>query len=154
MPNYRRPYIPGGTYFITQVTYQRVPWLCRDVGRQALREALVTVKEKYPFSIDAMVLLPDHFHCLLTLPPDDADFSVRLKLIKIHVTRHYGSTLNIARPISRSRQKRGESNLWQRRYWQRRYWEHWIRDEQDFAAHCAYIHYNPVKHGLCEAPQD
>ncbi len=42
MPNYRRSYIPGGTYFITQVTYQRVPWLCRDVGRQALRDAIIT----------------------------------------------------------------------------------------------------------------
>lgn len=149
MPNYRRPCIPGGTYFITQVTYQRVPWLCRDVGRQALRDAIITVKKSYPFSIDAIVLLPEHFHCLLTLPPDDADFSVRLKLIKIHVTRHYGSALEINRTVSESRQKRGERNLWQRRYW-----EHWIRDERDFATHCDYIHYNPVKHGLCKAPQD
>ncbi|MEL7006920.1 MAG: hypothetical protein AAFN93_30010 [Bacteroidota bacterium] len=86
---------------------------------------------------------------MLTLPPDDADFSVRLKLIKIHVTRHYGSALEINRTVSESRQKRGERNLWQRRYW-----EHWIRDERDFATHCDYIHYNPVKHGLCKAPQD
>lgn len=64
MPNYRRPYIAGGTYFITQVTYQRVPWLCRDVGRQALRTAILSVKESYPFSMDAIVLLPDHFRCL------------------------------------------------------------------------------------------
>ena len=149
MPNYRRPHIPGGTYFITQVPYQRVPWLCGDVGRQALREAIITVKKSHLFSVDAIVLLPEHFHCLLTLPSDDADFSIRLKLIKIHVTRHYGSVLNINRPVSPSRQKRGERNLWQRRYW-----EHWIRDERDFATHCDYIHYNPVRHGLCKAPQD
>lgn len=47
MPNYRRPYIAGGTYFITQVTYQRVPWLCWDIGRQALREAFIAVKERH-----------------------------------------------------------------------------------------------------------
>jgi putative transposase len=30
---------------------------------------------------------------------------------------------------------------------QRRYWEHTVRDERDFARHCDYIHFNPVKHG-------
>ena len=138
-----------GTYFITQVTYQRVPWLCRDVGRQALRDAIITVTKSHPFLIDAIVLLPEHFHCLLTLPPDDKDFSIRLKLIKIHVTRHYGSVLKINCPVSPSRKKRGERSLWQQRYW-----NHWIRDEQDFAAHCDYIHYNSAKHGLCKLPQD
>ncbi|MEM7794867.1 MAG: transposase [Cyanobacteria bacterium P01_C01_bin.118] len=149
MPNYRRPYIAGGTYFITQVTYQRVPWLCWDIGRQALREAFITVKERHPFSIEAIVLLPEHFHCLLTLPENDADFSVRLRLIKTHVTKRYGAELKIGRTISQSRQKRREGNLWQRRYW-----EHFIRDEKDFAIHCDYIHYNPVRHGLCEKPRD
>jgi putative transposase len=60
MSNYRRPAIAGGTYFITQVTYQRIPWLCSDVGRKALREAIAKVREKYPFEINAFVLLPDH----------------------------------------------------------------------------------------------
>jgi putative transposase len=46
MPNYRRPHIGGGTYFITQVTYQREPWLCRELGRQAFREAIAKVREK------------------------------------------------------------------------------------------------------------
>jgi len=61
MSNYRRPNISGGTYFITQVTYQRDTWLCRKVGRKALREAIEKVREKHPFSIDAFVLLPDHY---------------------------------------------------------------------------------------------
>jgi putative transposase len=82
MPNYRRPHVSGGTYFITQVTYQRDSWLCSDIGRKALREGIKKVKKKYPFSIDAFVLLPDHFHCLWTLTPDDPDLSVRLRLIK------------------------------------------------------------------------
>jgi putative transposase len=149
MSNYRRPNVTGGTYFITQVTYQRVPWLCNDLGRKALREAIEKVSAKYPFSIDAFVLLPEHFHCLWTLPPDDKDFSMRLRLIKTYVTKHYGAELGIDRAISQSRQKREESNLWQRRFW-----EHLIRDERDFALHCDYIHYNPVRHGLCPNPKD
>ncbi|MDY7006319.1 MAG: transposase [Cyanobacteriota bacterium] len=149
MSNYRRPKIFGGTYFITQVTSQRDTWLCSKVGRKALREAIERVREKHPFSIDAFVLLPEHFHCLWTLPPNDRDFSKRLRLIKTYVTKHYGQELSINQEISLSRQKRKESNLWQRRFW-----EHLIRDERDFAVHCDYIHYNPVRHGLCANPQD
>lgn len=148
MSNYRRLNVLGGTYFITQVTYQRESWLCSEIGRQALREAIAKVRQKYPFTIDAFVLLPEHFHCLWTLPSGDQDFSVRLRLIKTFVTKHYGSQLALNLELSNSRQKRGESNLWQRRFW-----EHLIRDEADFANHCDYIHYNPVKHGLCENPQ-
>jgi putative transposase len=149
MPNYRRAKIPGATYFLTQVTYQRRPWLCDDIARQALRSAIVQVRQKYPFTIDAFVLLPDHFHCLWTLPPGDSDFSTRMRLIKSFVTRHYGEQLGIDAAISRSRQKRGERNLWQRRFW-----EHWVRDEADFGRCCDYIHYNPVRHGFCRVPQE
>jgi putative transposase len=149
MPNYRRLTVAGGTYFITQVTYQRGAWLCSDIGRKALREAIAKVRENYPFDINAFVLLPDHFHCLLTLPDNDKDFSVRLRLIKTYVTKYYGEQLGVDRVVSLSRQKRKESNLWQRLFW-----EHLIRDERDYALHCDYIHYNPVKHGLCLKPQD
>jgi putative transposase len=47
------------------------------------------------------------------------------------------------------RDRRGEYNLWQRRFW-----EHVIRDDGDFARHVDYIHYNPVKHGLVADPFD
>ena len=88
MPNYRRPHVSGGTYFITQVTFQRDPWLCSNIGRKALREGIEKVREKYPFLIEAFVLLPDHFPCLWTLPVDEPDLSVRLRLIKTYVTKH------------------------------------------------------------------
>ena len=148
MSNYRRPYINGETYFITQVTYQRQPWLCSEIGRMALREALQHVRQKYPFEINAIVLLPDHFHTLWTLPSDDSNFSLRMRLIKRYVTKYYGTKLEVELDISESRIARKEGNLWQRRFW-----EHLIRDETDFANHCDYIHYNPVRHGLCDRPQ-
>ncbi|MGB3655378.1 MAG: transposase [Rivularia sp. (in: cyanobacteria)] len=148
MPNYRRAYIPGATYFITQVTYKRQPWLCSNIGRTALRKAFTHVRKNYPFSIDAFILLPEHFHCLWTLPQGDSNFSIRMLLIKRFVTKYYGNQLGLNIDISRSRRKRREANLWQRRFW-----EHLITDEVDFANHCDYIHYNAVKHQLCESPQ-
>ena len=93
MPHYRRPHIAGGSYFITQVTHQRQPWLCSEVGRTAFRAAIESVRQQYPFSIDAFVLLPDHFHCIWTLPPADSDYSTRLRLIKGLVTKQYGISL-------------------------------------------------------------
>ncbi|MCA2576471.1 MAG: hypothetical protein IM514_09515 [Microcystis sp. M41BS1] len=74
---------------------------------------------------------------------------MRLRLIKTYVTKHYAEQLGVNREVSQSRINRRERNLWQRRYW-----EHLLRDERDFALHCDYIHYNPVKHGLCANPQD
>jgi putative transposase len=139
MTCYRRSKIAGGTYFFTQVTHHRQPWLCRDVARPLLRSAFLKVREKYPFTVDAIVLLPDHLHCLWTLPPNDDDYATRWRLIKSDVTRQGASLLQLSAGRGESRQKRRESNLWQRRFW-----EHSIRDEADFMKHCDYIHYNPV----------
>ena len=149
MPNYRRSKLAGGTYFLTQVTYQREPWLVSEIGRKALREGIQRVQAKHPFSIEAFVLMPEHFHCLWTMPEGDHDFSLRMRLIKTFVTKHYGQKLAINHEISASRQKRKESNLWQRRFW-----EHLIRDEADYHRLLDYIHYNPVKHGLCKQVKD
>ena len=149
MPNYRRLYQPGGTYFFTHVTYQRYPWLCSTMGRQALRNAITTVRQKYPFTIDAFVLLPDHLHCIWTLPEKDTDFAKRWRLIKLMVTKTCGQSLALPLGKSLSGEQRREGNLWQRRYW-----EHCIRDERDFVNHRNYVHYNPVKHGLVKSPVD
>lgn len=83
-----------------------------------------------------MVVLPDHLHCLWTLPPGDADFPTRWRLIKTWFTKHHGVE-GVTEAV-----------------WQPRYWEHQVRDEADFAHHADYIHYNPVKHGLVESPRD
>lgn len=107
------------------------------------------MRQKYPFTIDALVLLPNHIHCIWTLPSGDSDYATRWRLIKTFVTKHCAKELEIDSETSTSRQKRQEGNLWQRRFW-----EHLIRDDLDFANHCDYIHYNPVKHGLCKAAKE
>ena len=103
--------------------------------------------KKHPFVIDAMVVLPDHLHCIWTLPREDADFPIRWRLIKSFFTRNCGAEYR--QKISDARQRKKEQAVWQRRYW-----EHTIKDEHDFMRHVEYIHYNPVKHGLVNAPGD
>ena len=149
MSNYRRIESPGATYFFTVVTYQRQPILCDPDIRHALREAILQTRRTHSFVIDAWVLLPDHLHCIWTLPQGDADFSTRWSLIKRLTSWHCRSRLHDHDRMTESKRKHRESTLWQRRFW-----EHQIQDEADFAHHIDYIHYNPVKHGVCQTVRE
>ncbi|MBD2194885.1 MULTISPECIES: REP-associated tyrosine transposase [Calothrix] len=144
---YRRATIAGGTYFFTVVTDNRKKFLCIPSYVVLLRDAFRDVMKQHPFIIDACVVLPDHLHCIWTLPPEDSDFSTRWRLIKSYFSRKCDTLL--AENLSSSKQKKQERAIWQRRFW-----EHLIKDEVDFKNHVEYIHYNPVKHGLVQAPKD
>ena len=147
MSEYRRYFVPGGTYFFTVVSDGRRPFLCDPLARPILGEAFRTIKQKLPFEMPAIVLLPDHLHAMWSLPPGDDEYPVRWRRIKEEFTQNYLANGGIEGPISESRKARGERGIWQPRYW-----EHVIRDETDFERHFDYIHYNPVKHGYARSP--
>jgi putative transposase len=143
MVRYRRNFIPGGSYFFTVTLADRHSSALVDhIG--ALRAAFRAGRRERPFTIDAIVILPDHIHALFTLPPGDADFPGRWRRIK----GHFSSDM-IATGAAGKRRANGDLALWQRRFW-----EHTIRDENDFARHVDYIHFNPVKHGLVPRVRD
>jgi len=143
MVRYRRNWLNGGTYFFTLALVDRSSTALVD-GIAALRLAFRVARQERPFAIDAIVVLPDHLHTIFTLPLDDADFAGRWRRIK----GHFSSNL-LAMGYNIKRHGNGELALWQRRYW-----EHTIRDENDFARHVDYIHYNPLKHGLVTRVRD
>lgn len=149
MANYRRCYVPGGSYFFTVVTERRAPILANDTARDLLRSAVRACQQQWPFSVDALVLLPDHLHAIWTLPPGDADYSKRWGLIKKYFTQHWLTANGLEQPVSPSKQ-----NQRRRGVWQRRFWEHALRDERDYTQHLDYLHYNPVKHNLVPAVID
>ncbi len=139
----------GGVYFFTVVTYRRQRFLCDTDVRMALRVGINEVRQQLPFDIDAWVLMPDHLHCALRLPDGDACFGKRWAMIKRFVTKRCGYRLKRDEWMNRSKTRRHESTLWQRRFW-----EHLIRDENDLNHHRDYIHWNPVKHGYVERVVD
>jgi putative transposase len=145
MPDYRRAWHPGGTYFFTVNLLQRRgnDLLIRYID--ALRCVVKSVRLRHPFSIHGWVVLPEHLHCVIELPVDDDDFATRWRLIKMD----FSKSLPATERRSVVRQRRGERGVWQRRYW-----EHWIRDASDFRAHMDYVHFNPVKHGWANRVQD
>jgi len=145
MINLRRNYIEGGTYFFTVVTGNRAQFLTKSFSRKYLRQAFNRVRKNYPFNIVAMVLLPDHLHCILELPDKDSDFSTRWRLIKKHYSQMVKPHLQMTCKLTDSKVKKQESGVWQRRFW-----EHAICDENDLQNHFDYIHFNPLKHGLVD----
>jgi putative transposase len=144
MTNYRRNFIPGGSYFFTlNLADRRLQLLTAHIDR--LRAAFRYARSRHPFTIEAIVVLPDHLHAVWTLPESDADFATRWRLIKSAFSR----ALPKEEAVSQSRVDKGERGIWQRRYW-----EHALRDESDFARHVDYIHFNPVKHGHVRRVKD
>jgi putative transposase len=141
MVRYRRNFVPGGTFFFTlTLADRRSSALVDHVG--LLRTAFRSVRERRPFAVDAIVILPDRLQAILTMPAGDSDFSGRLRAIKARFTRSI-----VATGANIPRDNRGEYLLWQRRFW-----EHTIRDDDDFD-HCAnYVHFNPVKHRFVSTP--
>jgi putative transposase len=89
MPEYRRVYVPGGTYFFTCVTHRRAPILTTELGRTCLREAIEKVRNDHSFTVTAIVLLPDHWHTVWTLPPGDDRYPLRWMRIKEEFTERW-----------------------------------------------------------------
>ncbi len=147
MPNYRRVRTPGATYFFTVVTHERRPILCADEVPSLLLATIREVCSEMEIVTDALVILPEHLHCLWTLPETSSAFSKAWALIKLRFTKQVKDRFAAGQPISASRAKKRESTIWQRRFW-----EHQVRDQADFDSHFHYIHFNPVKHGLVSAP--
>ncbi|MCU6321066.1 REP-associated tyrosine transposase [Klebsiella aerogenes] len=125
MSNYRRSYIPGGCWFFTvNLQNRHSDLLTRHIDH--LRAAIACTKRKRPFQINSWVVLPEHMHCIWTLPEGDSDYSGRWREIKKSFTRA----------------------LAQSQIWQPRFWEHTIRNDEDYRRHMDYVYINPVKHRL------
>ena len=144
MSRYRRSLNQGATYFFTLTLADRQSTLLRD-RIDLLRTAYRKVHATRPFETIAICVLPDHLHAVWRLPEDDADFSLRWRLIK----QGFSRGLPAAPSRSESKMRKREKGIWQRRFW-----EHLIRDEADLERHIDYVHFNPVKHGWASAVRE
>ena len=149
MSDYRRYFVPGAMYFFTVVTYGREPILTTDAGRKILRESIQLVRRRSTFSLFATVLIPDHWHLIMSLPPGDAGYPMRMKRIKEEFTENWIDAGLGETKVTTAQEKGGRRGVWQPRFW-----EHTIRDEDDLEGCVDYIHWNPRKHGLVRRVRD
>jgi len=149
MSAFRRCFVPGGTFFFTVVTYARRPILATDHGRSFLRNAIASVRTRHPFSLVANVLLPDHWHLIMQLPPGDDRYPLRMKQIKSEFSQQWFEAGLPEARVTESLRKRSERDIWQPRFR-----EHTVRDEEDLERCAGYIHWNARKHQLVDRVRD
>jgi len=141
---YKRIFADGYSYFLTVVTHRRKPILIEHI--ELLRYAFRLSKKKYDYKIDAIVVLPDHFHMVIT-PKVASDYSKIIGSIKRSFV--YGLDQELKdegkAEISNSKFHRRQSGIWQERFY-----EHTIRDEKDWLEKMEYIKNNPIKHEYVE----
>lgn len=144
MPDYRRAWHPGGTYFFTVNLLQRQgnDLLTRRI--ELLRAVVKAVLQRHLLRFMAGWYYPNT--CIAhRITPGDADYATRWRLIKMD----FSKALPRTERLSAVHIRRGERGIWQRRYW-----EHLIRDERDYRSHMDYVHINPAKHGLVKCVAD
>ena len=148
MSCYRRPFQTGATIFFTVNIADRGQSLLTD-QISLLRKSVKEARQDRPFRIDAWVVMPDHMHCVWTLPEGDRAYGQRWGVIKSKFTRYLRRVGFHPTVPSRSKRDKGDAGVWQRRFW-----EHHIRNEQDYAACVQYCWQNPVKHGFVQDPYE
>jgi len=126
-----------------------MPFLCGELARPIVGSIIRRCQRRWPFTIDAIVLLPDHLHAIWTLPPNDEAYSMRWGWIKKEFTKHWHELGGLEQPVSPGRAREGRRGVWQPKFW-----EHTLETETDFERHFDYVHYNPVKHALAKCPRD
>jgi putative transposase len=140
---YRRAKSLGGTFAITFTLNERGSNLLVEYC-DVFKSCYSKIQARQPFETVAFVLLPDHAHMVWTLPENDGDYSLRVRLIKHLFTRSL-----LKKGVDFKKRSKGERSCWQRRFW-----EHQVRNEYDLQRQVDYIHYNPVKHGYVKNVKD
>ena len=138
-------------HFITCSCYHRQPQLATAQHRDLFLSVLEEARQNYRFVVHGYVIMPEHFHLLMT-EPEDGDPSVVMKVIKERFSkrvhqRHEGAPL-IA-PFAMS----GFPDCEPARVWQKRFYDFNVWTEQKEIEKLRYIHRNPVKRGLVEKPE-
>jgi putative transposase len=134
--------IPGqhhsvvGTYFVTSRTWQSRPLFVTDSMCSIFIDSLLHYRDEDSFSLHAFVVMPDHFHALLT-PATDKTLERVVQYIKGGSARRLAIEKNMHFPV-----------------WQRGFSDHRIRDEADFATHVRYIDENPIRRKLVAEPHE
>jgi len=146
MANYKRLFLDGYSYFITVVTHKRNPILIENI--ELLRQSFKESKIKYDYDINAIIILPDHFHMILT-PKHAEEYPKIISSIKRHFTRHCPEHYYTHLTQSSSRHRRGTKAVWQKRFY-----EHTMRNEKDIHEKIQYMYHNPVKHQYIDNPKD
>src|SRR5436305_1951198 len=123
-----------GMYFVTSSTYQKKALLQSERTATLFIETLLGYRNQERYKLHEFVVMPDHFHLLIT---PIVTLEKAVQLIKGGFSFRAGKLFGI------------HGSIWQSSFYDRR-----VRDAAEYAAFKRYIHWNPVKRGLAEAPEE
>lgn len=144
----KRYYGAGDLHFITCSCYRRQPLLGSAKRRDLFLRVFEQVRRRYQFVVVGYVVMPEHFHLLVSEPQDRTPSAV-MQALKLGFAR---------RVLSEQRRRRNQAqadlfdhipqHIWQSRYYDFNVWTARKRREK-----LRYMHQNPVKRGLVESPE-
>ena len=131
----RHAHVPG-TYFVTSRTWESHGLFNVDRSCEIFIDSLMHYRAQGAYSLHSFVLMPDHFHGLLTPGPEIA-LERAVQFIKGGSAHRIRTERALSSPV-----------------WQRGFSDHRIRDAGDYASHVRYIEQNPIRQRLVEKASD
>jgi len=145
----KRYYGAGDLHFITCSCYRRRPWLASARRRDLFLEILEQTRQRYGFVVVGYVVMPEHFHLLISEPEKGTPSTV-LQVLK----------QRFARRVLRERRRRcvsAQGLLWKEledlHFWQARFYDFNVWSEPKRIEKLRYMHHNPVERGLVSEPE-
>ena len=119
------------TYLVTAVTAQRRSLFQVTATAELLEQTILDYRGQGKFLLHAFVIMPDHFHALIT-PAPDVSLEKAMQYIKGGFSFRLKSKLDV---------------------WMRSFNESQITTEEKFMSCVRYIEENPVRRGLVATPE-
>ena len=143
----RRYYGTGDLHFITCSCYRRQPELGSAWRRDLFLGVLEQARQQYQFVIYGYVVIPEHFHLLMS-EPEKGDPSVVMKVVKQRFARQVNQCWRKRSLAQTALPRCVATSVWQKRFYDFNVWSTRKRIEK-----LRYIHRNPVKRGLVAKPE-
>jgi putative transposase len=150
----------GQSHFITFCCYHRRALFISDASRRVFESALERVRRSFRLRVYGYVVMPEHIHLLVSEPERTAPLKPKSGLnwpptsqLEPAPGLNEPSTLADALKSLKqgvARRLIGDAD----HFWQKRYYDFNVRNHAQFVEKLHYIHWNPVKKGLCERPED
>jgi putative transposase len=142
----RRFHASGQRHFITCSCYRRQQFLGSAHRRDVFLKILDEVRQQYDFVVWGYVVMPEHFHLLIS-EPAKRNVALVMQVLKQRVSRR----------CRRKKKSAAQMTLWKslplRAFWQRRYYDFNVFSEHKHVEKLRYMHRNPVKRGLVKSPE-
>jgi putative transposase len=142
-----RTYGSHHLHFITCSCYQRLPFLGTARARDRFLTILEQTRQRYRFVVAGYVVMPEHFHLLIS-EPEIGNPSTVMQVVKQRSARAL-----LPKRWRDSRQKKLFGEEPRRAFWQARFYDFNVWTSKKRVEKLRYMHRNPVKRGLVDSPE-